>query len=139
MNIPKNKIISMTSYFPNLLCYKTEVIVSKLLYLETMGYSKEQIKKSFINNPAIISYNNKTFGNKVDELIEIGFTKTQINSLIKKYPKIYGITKSKIQIILKLLDNNNITKISSLKIIVNSPELLGYKIQTLDNKIKFLN
>ena len=26
-----------------------------------------------------------------------------------------------------------------LKIITNSPELLGYKIQTLDNKIKFLN
>ena len=48
MNIPKNKIISMTSYFPNLFCYKTEVIVSKLLYLETMGYSKEQIKSHLL-------------------------------------------------------------------------------------------
>ena len=66
MKIPKDKIIKMTSYFPNLFSYKTEVIISKLLYLETMGYTKEQIKKAFINNPSIISYNNKTYDNKVD-------------------------------------------------------------------------
>lgn len=51
MNIPKEKIIKMTTYFSNLYTFSLETIISKLNYLNKLGYNENEIKKSFINNP----------------------------------------------------------------------------------------
>ena len=66
MNIPKEKIIKMTTYFPNLYTFSLETIISKLNYLNKLGYNENEIKKSFINNQSIISYNNKSYVRKIN-------------------------------------------------------------------------
>ena len=59
--------------------------------------------------------------------------------MIKRYPKIYGTTKSRIENIFKYFSEYSISADNVRKIIINAPELLGFKIKTVEEKIKFLN
>jgi len=99
-------------------------------------YGKSNVIKITKNSPMIYGLNIENMNQKINFLMELGYSRADVIKITKKYPIIYGINTNTIKQIIKYMELLGYNENDEIEMIKLHPSLLGYDMANIKKKIK---
>ncbi|MCI6266857.1 MAG: hypothetical protein MR598_08455 [Erysipelotrichaceae bacterium] len=103
-------------------------------YLLREHCSKEEIIKEVTDFPKLYGHTQENIEQKNKDLLELGFSKQNIQLIRKRFSRIYSYSKENIKNTIESIQKMGFTKKQVMKMVILYPSLIGYKITTLQQK-----
>lgn len=133
----KNQILKMTVLRPQLFCFETNLLISKMKYLEELLGNKKTVIKVTLDFPVIYSYDSNSIENKINSLVEIGYERENLIKNIKWSPELIGLSvQEKIKVMISELQRLGFTLTDVLKITSKNMTIFGRDIETIKKIIE---
>ena len=126
------EIIKMMKKLPKLYSYSKENIKQKIVYLQELGYKKEEILEMTSVMPQIYCLHIDTITEKLNVMMENGYAKEEVLEITKYFPHILGAS---IENIMEKLGYYNEIGLHEIPIV--NPKTLMQSISLTHARIKF--
>ena len=123
----QEEIIILLRNNDRFLLHTCDEINSCIKLFKNYDVPNNKIKRLFINNSCkIFSLKQDDFNKTIDLLINIGFNISEINNIIKNFPKILIIEKDVIKNVFKLFEDYILSKEDTITFFINKPNTFDY-------------
>ena len=127
----------MTKSLPAIYGYSKDSIKEKILGLEKLGFSREDIIKMLKFLPPIFGYSMDNINKKLTDLEELGYSREDIIDMIKAFPTIMGYSIDNIKKKFDDLEKIGFSEDEIISMTKSLPALLGLSIENIKEKIEF--
>ena len=121
--------------------YKPETLKKKIeeinMYMEKLGYSKEEVIKMTKSQPAIYGLSIDNIKQKIEDMEKLGYSKEEVIKMTKSLPTIYGISIDNIKQKIEDMEKLGYSKAEVIRMTKSLPTIYGYSIDNIKQKIDF--
>ena len=119
---------------------KPETLKKKIeeinMYMEKLGYSKEEVIKMTKSQPAIYGYSIDNIKQKIEDMEKLGYSKEEVIKMTKSLSQIYGYSIDNIKQKIEVMEKLGYSREEVIKMTKSLPAIYGLSIDTLKQKIE---
>ena len=120
---------------------KPETLKKKIeeinMYMEKLGYSKEEVIKMTKSLPAIYGYSIDNIKQKIEDMEKLGYSRAEVIKMTKSLPAIYGLSIDNIKQKIEDMEKLGYSKEEVIKMTKSLPTIYGLSIDNIKQKIDF--
>ena len=106
------------------------------MYMEKLGYSKEEVIKMTKNLPQIYGHSIDNIKQKIEYMEKLGYSKEEVIKMTKSLPAIYGLSIDTLKQKIEDMEKLGYSKEEVIKMTKSLSAIYGYSIDTLKQKIE---
>jgi len=119
---------------------KPETLKKKIeeinMYMEKLGYSKEEVIKMTKSLPAIYSYSIDNIKQKIEDMEKLGYSKEVVIKMTKSLPAIYALSIDTLKQKIEDMEKLGYSKEEVIKMTKSHPAIYSYSIDNIKQKIE---
>ena len=119
---------------------KPETLKKKIeeinMYMEKLGYSKEEVIKMTKSLPAIYGYSIDNIKQKIEDMEKLGYSRAEVIKMTKSLPAIYGLSIDNIKQKIEDMEKLGYSKEEVIKMTKSLPAIYSYSIDNIKQKIE---
>ena len=124
---------SLNTYKPETLKKKIEEIN---MYMEKLGYSKEEVIKMTKSLPVIYSLSIDNIKQKIEDIEKLGYSKAEVIKITKSMPSLYGYSIDTLKQKIEDMEKLGYSRAEVIKMTKSLPSIYGYSIDNIKQKIE---
>ena len=124
---------SLNTYKPETLKKKIEEIN---MYMEKLGYSKEEVIKMTKSLPVIYSLSIDNIKQKIEDIEKLGYSKAEVIKITKSMPSLYGYSIDTLKQKIEDMEKLGYSRAEVIKMTKSLPSIYGYSIDNIKKKIE---
>ena len=125
---------SLNTYKPETLKKKIEEIN---MYMEKLGYSKEEVIKMTKSLPVIYSLSIDNIKQKIEDIEKLGYSKAEVIKITKSMPSLYGYSIDTLKQKIEDMEKLGYSRAEVIKMTKSLPAIYSYSIDNIKQKIDF--
>ena len=138
LGFSKALIIKITMCIPKIFYLSESIIESRINFLINIGFKKDDVFVLIGKFPNILLITLENIKSKFEILIKFNNLNDTLR-IIFIYPQITGLSKDKLYETISLLESYNFSRDEIGYIILNFPSIFSFSVQTLDEKLSYLD
>ena len=120
--------------------YKPETLKKKIeeinMYMEKLGYSKEEVIKMTKSQPAIYGLSIDNIKQKIEDMEKLGYSRAEVIKMTKSMPAIYNYSIENIKQKIEDMEKLGYSKEEVIKMTKSLPTIYGISIDNIKQKIE---
>ena len=120
---------------------KPETLKKKIeeinMYMEKLGYSKEEVIKMTKSLPAIYGYSIDNIKQKIEDMEKLGYSRAEVIKMTKSQPAIYSHSIDNIKQKIEDMEKLGYSRAEVIKMTKSLPAIYGLSIDNIKQKIDF--
>ena len=121
--------------------YKPETLKKKIeeinMYMEKLGYSKEEVIKMTKSQPAIYGLSIDNIKQKIEDMEKLGYSRAEVIKMTKSLSTIYSHSIDNIKQKIEDMEKLGYSKAEVIRMTKSLPTIYGYSIDNIKQKIDF--
>ena len=119
---------------------KPETLKKKIeeinMYMEKLGYSKEEVIKMTKSQPTIYGLSIDNIKQKIEDMEKLGYSKAEVIKMTKSLPSIYCLSIDNIKKKIEDMEKIGYSRAEVIKVTKSMPTIYGYSIDNIKQKIE---
>ena len=120
--------------------YKPETLKKKIeeinMYMEKLGYSKEEVIKMTKSQPAIYGLSIDNIKQKIEDMEKLGYSRAEVIKMTKSMPAIYNYSIENIKQKIEDMEKLGYSKEEVIKMTKSQPTIYSHSIDNIKQKIE---
>ena len=120
--------------------YKPETLKKKIeeinMYMEKLGYSKEEVIKMTKSQPAIYGLSIDNIKQKIEDMEKLGYSRAEVIKMTKSLSTIYALSIDTLKQKIEDMEKLGYSKEEVIKMTKSHPAIYSYSIDNIKQKIE---